>query len=157
MPERGDADAAHVGGRPRSDAVEAGDDRVEQTRRVVLDAAVGRERGGIGNLVEAPRDGPAGAVVERGARGRGPDVERDDHWGKIAPMAESWEVLTLRGLASADERAQEFTGTLVIHRLGDAEPVESVQVTIKRSVLTELHDTLGRLLARSTGIARRQT
>jgi hypothetical protein len=82
---------------------------------------------------------------------------RDDHWGKIAPMAESWEVLTLRGLASADERAQEFTGTLVIHRLGAAEPVESVQVTIKRSVLTELHDTLGRLLARSTGIARRQT
>lgn len=72
-------------------------------------------------------------------------------------MLESWEVLTLRGLASADERAQEFTGTLVIHRLGAAEPVESVQVTIKRSVLTELHDTLGRLLARSTGIARRQT
>jgi hypothetical protein len=72
-------------------------------------------------------------------------------------MAESWEVLTLRGLASTDERAQDFTGTLVIHRAGSAEPVESVQVTIKRSVLTELHDTLGRLLARSTGIARRRT
>jgi hypothetical protein len=76
---------------------------------------------------------------------------------KIAPMAESWEVLTLRGLASSDERAQEFTGTLVIHRIGSAEPVEPVQVTIKRSILVELHDTLGRLLARSTGIARRKT
>jgi hypothetical protein len=71
-------------------------------------------------------------------------------------MAETWEVLTLRGLASTDERAQEFTGTLVIHRVGSAEPVESVQVSIKRSVLTELYDTLGRLLARSTGVARRK-
>jgi hypothetical protein len=71
-------------------------------------------------------------------------------------MAESWEVLTLRGLASTDERAQEFTGTLVIHRVGSGEPVESIQVTIKRSILAELHDTLGRLLARSTGIARRR-
>ena len=71
-------------------------------------------------------------------------------------MAESWEVLTLRGLASADERAQEFSGTLVIHRTGSAEPVESVQVTVKRSVLAELHETIGRLLARSTGIRRRQ-
>lgn len=72
-------------------------------------------------------------------------------------MAESWEVLTLRGLASTDERAQEFTGTLVIHRVGSAEPVDAVQVTVKRSVLTELHDTLGRLLARSTGVVRRKT
>jgi hypothetical protein len=70
-------------------------------------------------------------------------------------MAESWEVLTLRGLAATDERAEKFTGTLVIHREGDAEPVESVSVSIKRTVLAELHENLGRLLARSTGIRRR--
>ncbi len=70
-------------------------------------------------------------------------------------MAESWEVLTLRGLAAVDERAEEFTGTLVIHRHGSAEPVESVTVRIKRSVVGELHETLGRLLARSTGLKRR--
>ena len=67
-------------------------------------------------------------------------------------MAERWEVLTLRGLASTDERAEEFTGTLVIHRVGSPEPVESVEVRIKRSVLGELHDTLGRLLTRSRGL-----
>ena len=72
-------------------------------------------------------------------------------------MAESWEVLTLRGLASTDERAQEFSGTLVIHRTGSKEPVESIHVSIKRSILVELHDNLGRLLARSTGIKRRQS
>jgi hypothetical protein len=70
-------------------------------------------------------------------------------------MAESWEVLTLRGLAATDERAEKFMGTLVIHREGNAEPVESVSVSIKRTVLTELHENLGRLLARSTGIRRR--
>jgi hypothetical protein len=70
-------------------------------------------------------------------------------------MAESWEVLTLRGLAATDERAEQFDGTLVIHRAGSREPVESVSVSIKRSVLAELHENLGRLLARSTGITRR--
>ena len=65
-------------------------------------------------------------------------------------MAEGWELLTLRGLAATDERAEEFTGTLVIHRVGSAEPVDSVAVTVKRTVLRELHDQLGRLLARST-------
>ncbi len=70
-------------------------------------------------------------------------------------MGERWEVLTLRGLAATDERAEEFTGTLVIHREGSTEPVESVTVRIKRSVLGELSDTLVRLLARSTGIKRR--
>ena len=70
-------------------------------------------------------------------------------------MAESWEILTLRGLASTDERAERFSGTLVIHREGSAEPVESVTVSIKRTVLAELHENLGRLLARSTGIKRR--
>jgi hypothetical protein len=72
-------------------------------------------------------------------------------------MAESWEVLTLRGLAATDERAEQFDGTLVIHRVGSREPVESVAVSIKRSVLTELHENLGRLLARSTGITRRSS
>jgi len=72
-------------------------------------------------------------------------------------MAESWEVLTLRGLAATDERAEQFDGTLVIHRVGSREPVESVSVSIKRSVLAELHENLGRLLARSTGIARRSS
>lgn len=66
-------------------------------------------------------------------------------------MSETWEVLTLRGLAATDERADEFTGTLVIHRAGSAEPVESITVRVKRSILAEVHDTLGRLLARSTG------
>jgi hypothetical protein len=70
-------------------------------------------------------------------------------------MAEAWEVLTLRGLAATDERAEVFTGTLVIHRVGNPEPVESVTVQIRRSVVNELHDTLGRLLARSTGLKKR--
>ncbi|PYN46562.1 MAG: hypothetical protein DMD95_06270 [Candidatus Rokuibacteriota bacterium] len=70
-------------------------------------------------------------------------------------MAESWEVLTLRGLAATDERAEKFTGTLVIHREGDTEPVESVSVSIKRTVLAELHENLGRLLSRATGMRRR--
>lgn len=70
-------------------------------------------------------------------------------------MSDAWEVLTLRGLAATDERAEEFTGTLVIHRLGSPEPVESVTVRVKRTILAELHDTLGRLLARSTGLTRR--
>ena len=72
-------------------------------------------------------------------------------------MAERWEVLTLRGLASTDERAQEFTGMLVIHRVGSGEPVDSIPVSFKRSILVELHDNLGRLLARSTGIKRRSS
>jgi len=72
-------------------------------------------------------------------------------------MADSWEILTLRGLASTDERAERFTGTLVIHRESSTEPVESVSVSIKRTVLAELHENLGRLLARSTGIKRRSS
>jgi hypothetical protein len=73
----------------------------------------------------------------------------------MAAMAETWEVLQLRGLAAVDERAEEFTGTLVIHKIGSAEPVESVTVRVKRSMLTELHDTVGRLLTRSTGLKKR--
>jgi hypothetical protein len=70
-------------------------------------------------------------------------------------MAEAWEVLTLRGLAATDERADAFTGTLVIHRIGNPEPVESVSVQVRRSVLIELHETLGRVLARSTGLRKK--
>jgi hypothetical protein len=64
-------------------------------------------------------------------------------------MPDSWEVLTLRGLSATDERAEEFTGTLVIHRVGSSEPVESIAIRVKRSILAELHDNLGRLLTRS--------
>ena len=70
-------------------------------------------------------------------------------------MPEAWEILTLRGLAATDEHAEKFVGSLVIHREGNSEPVESVTVAIKRTVLVELHENLGRLLARSTGIKRR--
>ncbi len=70
-------------------------------------------------------------------------------------MSETWEILTLRGLAATDERAEKFVGSLVIHREGDSEPVASVTVAIKRTVLAELHENLGRLLARSTGMKRR--
>ena len=66
-------------------------------------------------------------------------------------MAEEWEILTLRGLAATDERAEEFTGTLVIHRAGSTEPVESVTVRIRRSIVREVNESLGRLLKRSTG------
>jgi hypothetical protein len=69
-------------------------------------------------------------------------------------MANEWEILTMRGLAAADERAEEFTGTLVIHKVGSHEPVENVTVTIKRSVVRELQETLGRLLTRSTGFVK---
>jgi len=70
-------------------------------------------------------------------------------------MPEAWEILTLRGLAATDEHAEKFVGSLIIHREGNSEPVESVTVAIKRTVLAELHENLGRLLARSTGIKRR--
>jgi hypothetical protein len=69
-------------------------------------------------------------------------------------MSDEWEVLTLRGLAATDERAEEFVGTLVIHRVGSPEPVESITIRVKRSILAELHATLGRLLARSLPIRR---
>jgi hypothetical protein len=70
-------------------------------------------------------------------------------------MPEAWEILTLRGLASTDERAEKFVGSLVMHREGSPEPVESVTVAIKRTVLVELHENLGCLLARSIGSTRR--
>lgn len=69
------------------------------------------------------------------------------------PEAE-WELLTLRGLAMIDETAAEFTGTLLIHRAGSAEPVEQVRVRVKRSILEEMSATLHRVLARSTRFTR---
>ena len=73
----------------------------------------------------------------------------------MRPMAEEWEILTLRGLSATDERADEFTGTLVIHRAGSPEPVESITVRVRRSVVRELDETLSRLLKRSTGFLKR--
>ena len=69
-------------------------------------------------------------------------------------MAEEWEILTLRGLTATDERAEEFIGTLVIHKVGSGEPVENVTVRIRRSIVREVQESLGRLLARSTGFVR---
>ena len=59
-------------------------------------------------------------------------------------MPESWEILTMRGLAATDERAEKFVGSLVIHREGNPESSPLLS-----------HENLGRLLARSTGITRR--
>jgi hypothetical protein len=73
----------------------------------------------------------------------------------MSAMSEGWELLTVRGLSATDERAEEFSGTFVIHRIGSAEPVESVSVRVKRTILAELHENLGRLLARSTGLRKR--
>ncbi|HZF05237.1 MAG TPA: hypothetical protein VE932_12985 [Patescibacteria group bacterium] len=70
-------------------------------------------------------------------------------------MADTWELLQMRGLAAVDERAEEFTGTLVIHKLGSTEPVESITVRVKRSMLNDLHETVGRLLTRSTGLKKK--
>ena len=70
-------------------------------------------------------------------------------------MSEEWELLTVRGLAATDERAEEFVGTFVIHRIGSTEPVESIQVRVKRTILDEMHSTLGRLLTRSVRFKRR--
>ncbi len=60
-----------------------------------------------------------------------------------------WELLGVRELAATDESAEEFTGTLLIHRVVGSEPVEAVSVRVKRSVLAELQANLSRLLQRS--------
>jgi hypothetical protein len=65
-----------------------------------------------------------------------------------------WELLQLRGLSATDETAAEFTGTLVIHRRGSAEPVEQVAVRVKRAMLEEMSAAVQRLLARSTPFKR---
>ena len=64
---------------------------------------------------------------------------------------DEWEILGIRQLAATDERAEVFTGTLLIHRPGAAEPVEPVAVTVKRPALVELEAYVARLLARSRG------
>jgi hypothetical protein len=69
---------------------------------------------------------------------------------------QQWELLTLRGLAATDERAEEFVGTLVIHRIGATEPVESIQIRVKRSILHEIHAALGQLLTRSVALRKRE-
>jgi hypothetical protein len=71
-----------------------------------------------------------------------------------ATSGAEWELLLLRGLAMTDETASEFSGTLVVHRQGSAEPVEHVRVRVKRSVLEEMSRTLQRLLERSTRYTR---
>jgi hypothetical protein len=64
-----------------------------------------------------------------------------------------WEILGIRQLAATDERADEFAGTLLVHRPGSADPLEPLPVRIKRTVLVELETYLARLLARSRGRA----
>ncbi len=61
-----------------------------------------------------------------------------------------WELLGVRGLAATDRTTEEFTGILLVHPVGSSEPVEAVQIRVKRSILAELQGNLGRLLARST-------
>jgi hypothetical protein len=63
-----------------------------------------------------------------------------------------WEILGLRQLAATDERAEAFSGTLLVHRRGAEEPVEPIAVVVKRTVLVELDGYLKRLLARSRGL-----
>ncbi len=63
-----------------------------------------------------------------------------------------WEILGIRQLAAIDERAEEFEGTLLVHRRGASEPVETIAVTVKRSALMELEGYLSRLLKRSRGL-----
>jgi hypothetical protein len=69
-------------------------------------------------------------------------------------MAERWELLGVRQLAATDERADEFAGTLLVHRQGATEPVEVVEVRVARAVLEEIERYLARLLDRSRGLKR---
>jgi len=62
-----------------------------------------------------------------------------------------WEILGIRQLAATDERAEEFQGTLLVHRPGTADPLEPLPVRMKRTVLVEMEGYLARLLARSRG------
>ena len=66
-------------------------------------------------------------------------------------QAERWEILGIRQLAATDERADTFEGTMLVHRVGAGEPVETLAVVVKRSVLVELEGYLRRLLERSRG------
>ena len=62
-----------------------------------------------------------------------------------------WEILGIRQLAATDDRAEEFQGTLLVHRPGSADPLEPLPVRVKRAVLAEMESYLARLLARSRG------
>jgi hypothetical protein len=62
-----------------------------------------------------------------------------------------WEILGIRQLAAIDERAEEFAGTLLVHRTGSPDPLEPLAVRVKRAVLVEMEAYLARLLARSRG------
>ena len=80
MPECRHTDPSGLLGRPIGmDRVQACDDRLQQSLRVVLHAAVRGEPRSVLDLVGASFDRPTFAVVKRGPSGRGPDVERDDH------------------------------------------------------------------------------
>ena len=80
MPECRHTHPASLLGRPIGmDRIQARHDGFEESLRVVLDAAVRGEPRGVLHLVGAPCDRPTFAVVKRGPRGRGADVERDDH------------------------------------------------------------------------------
>jgi hypothetical protein len=67
---------------------------------------------------------------------------------------ERWELLGVRTLAARDSRAEEFEGVLLIQRVGGTEPVERIEVVVKRSVLDEIRRDVDRLLRRSTGLGR---
>jgi hypothetical protein len=69
----------------------------------------------------------------------------------LVSQAGAWEILGIRQLAATDERAERFEGTLLLHRAGAGEPVETVAITVKRSVLVEVEGYLRRLLERSRG------
>lgn len=91
-------------------------------------------------------------LVRRTYAGEGPGGDNLAR-GRGVTMDE-WEVLGVRGLAATDERAEEFTGTLLIHRVGGAEPVESIPIRVKRTILGELQGNLSRLLQRSVRFSR---
>jgi hypothetical protein len=67
---------------------------------------------------------------------------------------EVWELLGIRQLAATDERAEVFAGALLLHRRGGSEPVEVIELVVKRSVLEELEGYVTRLLRRSRGPSR---
>ena len=67
----------------------------------------------------------------------------------MAREGEEWEILGVRQLAAADERAERFGGTLLVHRPESGQPVEAVAVTVTRPVLEELAAYLEQLLRRS--------
>jgi len=80
MPECRQTDGAgFLGGPVGMDGVQTRDDRLQQALGIMLDAPVTGQPRGVPHLVGAPCDRPTFAVVKRGPRGRGPDVERDDH------------------------------------------------------------------------------